>query len=113
MDSSLYPHIVALIEAYEKGLIDSIRDNPTDTNAHVLYMSPLRNMEATLEVSETGFESSVFALTEEEEVEQELAEKALNFEEVKNEDVFYQECKIPGHHQETVRTKDGRTVVRP
>lgn len=113
MDSSLYPHIVALIEAYEKGLINSIRDNPTDTNAHVLYMSPLRNMEATLEVSETGFESSVFALTEEEEVEQELTEKALNFEEVKNEDAFYQECKIPGHHQETIRTEDGKTVVRP
>ena len=112
MDSSLYPHIVALIEAYERGLINSIRDNPTDTNAHVLYMSPLRNMEATLEVSETGFESSVFALTEEEEALEEITEVAEGLEEVEarpsqEEDVYYQEATTGAMQDESGKPYSG------
>lgn len=112
MDSSLYPHIVALIEAYERGLINSIRDNPTDTNAHVLYMSPLRNMEATLEVSEAGFESSVFALTEEEERLEEVTEVAENFEEIQvnpsqEEDIYYQEATTGAMQDESGKPYSG------
>lgn len=103
MDSSLYPQIIALIEAYERGLVESIRDTPTDTNAHILYMSPLRNMETTLEVSEAGLESSVIEMTREETTpwgrRSNETEKAEGNEEPK-EDVFYQECNTGVMHGE-------------
>ena len=44
MNNNIYPFVSELLEAYERGLINTISSDPKESNAKALFSSPLRAM---------------------------------------------------------------------
>ena len=93
MNNNIYPFVSELIEAYERGLINTISSDPKESNAKALFSSPLRAMESSLIVAETGFATSVFELRKSEEEKQEGATAVKGVSGFKANTTFYEECK--------------------
>ena len=89
MNKDIYPFVAELIEAYERGLINSIASDPKDSNAKALFASPLQAMETSLIVAETGFATSIFESKKSEEEKQSEASVVKSEEGYKN---YYEEC---------------------
>lgn len=126
MNERFYASIIELINAYEKGLINSITKKETETTSKILMMGPLLTMEASLEAGELGFDvsfaqsASLIKQEKEAELKLESQKKGLsnkqNYKEVvsiqdekgntahvfkqkENEyDLLYQECLIDGQN---------------
>lgn len=58
MNERFYASIIELINAYEKGLINSVSKKETETTSKILMMAPILTMEASLEAGELGFDVS-------------------------------------------------------
>lgn len=91
MNKDIYPFVAELIEAYERGLIGSISSDPKESNAKALFSSPLRAMESSLMVAETGFATSIFEIQKSE--EEKIEESSYAVESAQANAAFYEECK--------------------